>query len=286
MKRPNGAVIWLLLAGAMMGFSLSLIFAYFLQGLYLIPVFIILVIAGYLTARMIGKAGGELSEEAKSFAIILEGLVIGIAFDLIRLRHDWIINIFKYVALGSFFVLIALALRRNLEDYQEEKGKELQLGIMRPSVLFIFAGFSFAIGVAAIAEAFLFSGYYIPLLILLAACGLAAVITSSPDYNLLQEESSTWYQIMAGATMGVAFDLVIFRVVLWQDLLKLTVACLVFAVTAMVIRMKEPTTMPGEEEGFKLEFAGKKDSKKKSRSRLSRTSRRKKSSKKKRKKKK
>ncbi|MBD3192256.1 MAG: hypothetical protein GF308_16575 [Candidatus Heimdallarchaeota archaeon] len=284
MKRPNGAVIWLLLAGAMMGFSLSLICAYFLQGgMYLIPVFLILVVAGYLTARMIGKAGGELSERAKSFAIILEGLVLGVAFDLIRLRHDWIINIFKYIALGSFFVLIALSLRRNLEDYLDETGgSELHLGIMRPSILFILAGFSFAIGIASIAESFLFSGFYIPLLILLAVGGLASVMTANPDYNLLQEEASTWYKLMAGATMGIAYDLVIFRVVLWQDLLKLTVACLVFAITAMVIRMKESTKMTSsDEKGITLEFADKKESKQKGRSRFSKTSRRKKSSKKK-----
>ena len=71
MRRPNGGVIWLLLAGAAMAFAFNQVVSYFLSLRFMIASFIILVIGGYMCARVIGQAGGEFSEKVKSYSIIL-----------------------------------------------------------------------------------------------------------------------------------------------------------------------------------------------------------------------
>ena len=126
---------------------------------------------------------------------------------------------------------------------------------MRPSILYILVGLNFAVAINVLAEAFLFSVYYIPLLILLAATGVFVIISSKADFDLLDEQSGMWAQIAAGATLGVAYDLIFFRVIIWLDLVKLFVAFLVFAITGFVVRMKKPTVMTATGDGVQLELA-------------------------------
>ena len=254
MKRSNGGVIWLLIAGATAGFALSLILASMLFLNYLIPIFILLVISGYLCARVIGKAGGEFSEKAKNYSIILEGFVFGIIFDLMRYRYDWLINIFKYLAIASFLVLIAVVLKRNLEKYKEGYPEEgPYLGLMRPSILYILAGVNFAITINTVVEAFMGSAYFIATLPLLVLFAVLVMIFAKADFDLLDNESGVWNQLFAGGAIGFAYDLFLFRELLWQDLVKLFVVCIIFTITAIVVRMKTPTKLGVGEISLELE---------------------------------
>ncbi|HUU76867.1 MAG TPA: hypothetical protein VMX55_00885 [candidate division Zixibacteria bacterium] len=254
MRRSNGGVIWLLLSGAAMGFALSLILASMLFLNYLIPVFILLVISGYLCARVIGRAGGEFSEKAKNYSILLEGFMFGVVFDLMRFRYDWVINIFKYIAIGSFFILISVVLKRNLGKYSEASPEDgPYLGLMRPSILYILAGLNLAITINTVTEAFMGSAYFIATLPLLALFAILVMIFAKADFDLLDDESGVWNQLFAGAALGFAYDLLLFRIILWQDLVKLFVVCLVFVITAIVIRMKAPTKLGVGEISLELE---------------------------------
>ena len=237
-----------------MGFVLSLVLSSMLYLNYLIPVFILLVISGYLCARVIGRAGGEFSEKAKNYSIILEGFMFGVVFDLMRFRYDWVINIFKYIAIGSFFILTSVVLKRNLVKYSESYPEDgPYLGIMRPSILYILAGLNLAITVNTVTEAFMGSGYFIATLPLLVLFAVLVMIFAKADFDLLDNESGVWNQLFAGATLGFAYDLLLFRVLLWQDIVKLFVVCLVFVITAIVIRMKAPTKLGVGEISLELE---------------------------------
>ncbi|MEA2071362.1 MAG: hypothetical protein U9O98_08735 [Asgard group archaeon] len=278
MRRQNGAVIWLLLSGFVMGFALSVILGYMLALYSLIPVFLILVIGGYICARVIGKAGGELSVDAKSYSIILEGLVFGLTFELMRLRPDVFINIFKGIAIGSLYILMAIVLNRNLEQYQERKKvSTLELGIMRPSIMYIFAGFGFASTINALTQFFLGSSFFIVTLIVLIATGSVVAFTSKSEYDLLEKESGMWTQLFAGGTLGIAYDLIFFRITFIQDLIKLIAVCLLVGVLGFVVRIKDTETKV-ESEGIKLELAPKKSKKTQSRVAKEPSSRKKKSS--------
>ncbi|MFW9921690.1 MAG: hypothetical protein ACFFDW_00175 [Candidatus Thorarchaeota archaeon] len=263
LRRSNGGVIWLLISGAAMGFALSLILSSMLYLNYLIPVFILLVMGGYLTARVIGRGGGEFSENVKSYSIVLEGFIFGIVFDLMRYRYDWIINIFKYIAIGTFFILVSFVLKRNLDKYIADNPNDgPHLGLMRPSILWILVGMNFAITINSVIEAFLGSGYFIACMPLLVLFAILTMVFSKADFDLLQTESGTWTQLFAGATIGFVYDLALFRVLLWQDIIKLFVVCIIVVITGTVIRMKTPTKLGVGT--VNLELDEKKDRKKKS----------------------
>ncbi len=262
MRRPNGGVIWLLLSGVAMAFAFNQIVSWFLAMKYYIPSFIILVLSGYLTARVIGKAGGEFSEKARSYSILLEGFMFGMAFDLMRLRYDWFVNIFKFIAIGTFFILIAMVFKRNLESYTEQNPKDgPHLGLMRLSILYMIAGASFALTICSIAETFLSSLFFIALLPFLLLVGIFVMITSKANNDLLEAESGVWQQLLAGGMLGVTYDLLMFRVIVWQDILKVFIVFAIFAITASVVRMKEATIIKSD--GIKLDFDSKKDKKSK-----------------------
>jgi len=262
LRRPNGGVIWLLLSGVAMAFAFNQIIAWFLAIQYYIPSFIILVLGGYICARVIGKVGGEFSEGAKSYSILLEGFMFGIAFDLMRIRYDWFINVFKYIAVGTFFILIAMVFKRNLEKYTDQNPKDgPHLGLMRLPVLYILAGINFGLVVCSITEAFLSSMYFIALLPFLLGIGIFVMITSKANYDLLENESGAWQQLLAGGAIGVTYDLMMFRVVVWQDLLKVFVIFAIFVITASVIRMKEATIIKSR--GVRLDMDSKKAKKSK-----------------------
>ena len=227
-----------------MGFALSLVLASMLYVQYMIPVFILLVISGFICGRVIGRSGGEFSEETKSYALILEGIVFGIVFDLMRYRYDWLINIFKFIAIGTFFILFAIIYKRNLEKYSEEHFDDgPHMAIMRPSILYILAGTNFAIAVNSIIEAFMGSSYFLVLMGFLVLFGVLLMVFSKADFDLLSTDSGVWNQLFAGALIGFAYDLALFRVILWQDIAKLFIVTVMFAITASVIRMKTPTKM-------------------------------------------
>lgn len=210
----------------------------------MIPIFILLVISGFICGRVIGRSGGEFSVDTKSYALILEGIIFGIVFDLMRYRYDWLINIFKYIALGTFFILFAVIYKRNLAEYSKDHFDDgPYFAIMRPSILYILAGCNFAIAINTIVEAFMGSSYFLVLLPLMVLFGVLLMIFTKADFDLLNTESGVWNQLFAGMMLGFAYDLALFRVILWQDIAKLFIVCLMFTVTALVIRMKKPTKM-------------------------------------------
>lgn len=227
-----------------MGFALSLILASMLFLQYLIPIFILLVIGGLICARVIGRSGGEFSEDTKNYALILEGIIFGIVFDLMRFRYDWLINIFKFIALGTFFILFAVFYKRNLDEYTNDHLDDgPYMAIMRPSILYILAGCNFAIAINCIVEAFMGSSYFLVLLPLMVLFGVLLMIFSKADFDLLSTDSGVWNQLFAGIMLGFAYDLALFRVILSQDIAKLFIVCMMFLVTAFVIRKKIPTKM-------------------------------------------
>ena len=227
-----------------MGFALSLILASMLFLQYLIPIFILLVIGGLICARVIGRSGGEFSEDTKNYALILEGIIFGIVFDLMRFRYDWLINIFKFIALGTFFILFAVFYKRNLDEYTNDHLDDgPYMAIMRPSILYILAGCNFAIAINCIVEAFMGCSYFLVLLPLMVLFGVLLMIFSKADFDLLSTDSGVWNQLFAGIMLGFAYDLALFRVILSQDIAKLFIVCMMFLVTAFVIRKKIPTKM-------------------------------------------
>ena len=253
MRKLNGGVIWLLLAGAAMGFVFNIIVSYYLLVRSLIPSFIILVLSGILCSRVIGRAGGEFSDQAKSYSILLVGFMLGLAFDLFRLRYHWYINVFKYIALGTFFILVAVFLKRNLETYLDEHPSgSHHLGIFRPSILYILAGFSFALTINIVLETYLFNLYFFATLPILVVVVIVATWTAKADYNLLETESGVWNQIFTGAAFGIAYDLM-FRVIIWQDLLKLIVVFAMFIIAGSVIRMKQASRVDMKDSRLDLE---------------------------------
>ncbi|HUT81121.1 MAG TPA: hypothetical protein VMZ29_07955 [Candidatus Bathyarchaeia archaeon] len=260
MRRPNGGVIWLLLSGVAMAFAFNQIVSWFLALQYYIPSFIILVLSGYITARVIGRVGGEFSTGAKSYSILLEGFMFGMAFDLMRIRYDWFINIFKYIAIGSFFILIAMVYKRNLEKYAEQSPKDgPHLGLMRLPILYIIAGASFGLVICSIVEAFLNSLFFIALLPFLLLVSIFVMITAKANNDLLDSQSGVWQQLLAGGMLGITYDLLLFRVLVWQDLLKAFIIFAIFVITASVVRMKEATIIKSE--GIRLDFDSKKTTK-------------------------
>ena len=262
MRRPNGGVIWLLLAGAAMAFAFNLIASYFLSIRFMIASFIILVIGGYLCARVIGQAGGEFSDKVKNYSIILEGFVFGLTFDLLRYRYDWFINIFKHIAIGTFFILIAMVFKRNLEKYQENHPADgPHLGLMRLSIMYILAGLNFGLALSSIFSAYLHSYYFIATLPILVGVAIFVMISSKADHDLLSSESGVWQQLFAGGAIGLVFDLIFFKIILWQDLLKLFIVFLIFAITGFVIRTKEATAIKTDK--MQIDFDSKKSKKKK-----------------------
>ncbi|NHJ86019.1 MAG: hypothetical protein FK734_11195 [Asgard group archaeon] len=260
MSKSNRGVIWLLLAGALMGLAFNEIVAFFMGLTYMIPSFILLVISGYMCARVIGRAGGEFSPHAKSYSLLLEGFVFGLAFDMMRFRYDWFINVFKYIAIGTSFILIAIMFKRNVEKFTEQHPKEEpQLGFMRGSILYIIAGFCFALTVNSVVVAFLNFLFFAATLPLLLAIAIFVMITAKPNYTLLDDESGVWYQLLAGGMLGLMYDLIIFRVIVWQDLLKIFVVFAIFLITASVTRMKESSAISSE--GIQLDLDSKKTKK-------------------------
>ncbi|MGC9780135.1 MAG: hypothetical protein HZR80_12900 [Candidatus Heimdallarchaeota archaeon] len=261
MRRPNGGVIWLLIGGAIMAITFSEIMAFFFNVQYLIAAFIILIISGYICARVIGRVGGEFSAGAKSYSILLVGFVFGMAFDLMRFRYDWIINVFKYIAIGTFFILIAVVYKRNLEKYTDQNPTDgPHLGLMRLSILYIITGFSFAMSVNSIVEAFLGSIFFVATLPFLVAIAIFIMITAKADYDLLDDRSGIWNQMLAGGALGIAYDLILFRVYVTQDLLKMFIVFGIFMITASVVRMKEATRISPE--GIQLDLKQTKTKKK------------------------
>ncbi|NHK32850.1 MAG: hypothetical protein FK730_15995 [Asgard group archaeon] len=262
MRRPNGGVIWLLLAGAAMAFAFNLIASYLLMLRFMIASFIILVIGGYICARVIGQAGGEFSDKVKNYSIILEGFIFGLTFDLLRYRYDWFINVFKHIAIGTFFILIATVLKRNLEKYEENHPTDgPHLGIMRLPVLYVLAGLNFGLTLSSIFSAYLNSYYFIATLPILVGVAIFVMISSKADHDLLSSDSGVWQQLFAGGALGLVFDLIFFKIVLWQDLLKLFVVFVIFVITGFVIRMKEATAI--KTDSMQIDFDSKKSGKKK-----------------------
>ncbi|MHA1629099.1 MAG: hypothetical protein ACTSXO_05705 [Candidatus Heimdallarchaeota archaeon] len=262
MRRSNGGVIWLLIAGAALAFGFNQVVAYLLQVKFFIPSFLLLVLSGYVVARIIGRVGGEFSAGAKPYSILLEGFVFGLAFDLLRMRYDWIINIFKHIALGTFFILIALAFKSNLEKYTDKHPKDgPHLGLLRVSLLYIFAGVCFGFTINNLVEAFLQDLYFIALLPFLLTLAVLIMITAKADFDLLSDRSGTWQQLLAGGALGVTVDLLLFKIVTWRDLLNVFVVFAIFVITASVIRMKEATAISSE--GVELSLPAKKGKKKK-----------------------
>jgi hypothetical protein len=261
LRRPNGGVIWLLLAGAAMAFAFNQIASYFLLLRFMIPSFIILVLGGYICARIIGQVGGEFSAGAKNYSIILEGFVFGMVFDLLRFRYDWFINVFKYIAIGAFFILIAMVFKRNLDKYKEEHPNDgPHLGLMRLPILYILAGVNFGLTASSVMFAFLDSLYFIASLPLLVGVAIFIMVSAKANHDLLDDESGVWQQIFAGVALGITIDLMLFKIITWQDLLKLFVIFVIFGVTALVIRMKEATVIKSDKADLKL--ASKKSGKK------------------------
>ncbi|MBK5112931.1 MAG: hypothetical protein KGD59_14585 [Candidatus Heimdallarchaeota archaeon] len=261
MRRPNGGVIWLLIAGVAMGFAFNIIVSYFLLLKALIPTFIVLVLSGILCSRVLGRAGGEFSEDAKNYSVLLVGFMFGLAFDLFRVRYHWYINVFKYIALGTFFILVAVFLKRNLENYTEDHPADgPHLGLFRPSILYVLAGFSFAIAINVVIETYLFNLFFFATLPALVAISILVTILSKADYDLLENESGVWTQLFSGAALGIAYDLM-FRVIIWQDLIKLVIIFAMFIITASVIRMKQTTRI--DTRGTRLDLGAQKTKKKK-----------------------
>ncbi|MHA1125373.1 MAG: hypothetical protein ACTSO7_05910 [Candidatus Heimdallarchaeota archaeon] len=260
MKRSNGAILWLLIVGLGLGFAFSLILAYFLQVYALIPLVIVFAVSGYLTVRIIGRAGGEFSHNTKTYSVILLGFLIGIAFDMIRLRYDWLLDTFKFIALGGLVILFAMVYKRNLEKYEDtHPGDGPHLGILRIPTLYIFAGINFAMVIVTIAEYFLLTFYFYALLPLLLGICVFLMFTVKGEYDLLHKEGSHWTQLFAGAALGVAGELMLFNIVFSIDLLELLVTCLIFLITAFVIRMKGDTDL--DSDGISLELVSKKSKK-------------------------
>ena len=246
-----------------MAIAFSEIMAYFFNVQYLIAAFIILVISGYICARVIGRVGGEFSVGAKSYSIILVGFVFGMIFDLVRFRYDWIINVFKYIAIGTFCILIAVVFKRNLEKYTDDNPTDgPHLGIMRISILYIITGFSFAMSINSIVEAFLRSIFFVATLPLLVGIAIFVMITAKADFDLLDDRSGMWQQMTAGGALGLAYDLILFRIYITQDLLKIFIVFAILLITASVVRMKEATSIKSE--GVRLELESTKAKKKKS----------------------
>lgn len=262
MRRPNGGVIWLLLAGAAMAFAFNQIASYFLMLRFMIASFIILVIGGYICARVIGQAGGEFSDKVKNYSIILEGFVFGMTFDLLRFRYDWFINVFKHIAIGTFFILIAMVLKRNLEKYEENHPADgPHLGIMRLPILYILAGLNFGFTLSSVFTAYLNSYYFIATLPILVGVAIFVMVSSKADHDLLSSESGLWQQLFAGGALGLVFDLILFKIVLWQDLLKLFVVFVIFVIIGFVIRIKEASAI--KTDSMQVDFDSKKPKKKK-----------------------
>ncbi|NHJ39681.1 MAG: hypothetical protein FK731_06570 [Asgard group archaeon] len=262
MRRPNGGVIWLLLAGAAMAFAFNQMAYYFLTLRYMIASFIILVIGGYICARVIGQAGGEFSDKVKNYSIILEGFVFGMVFELLRFDYDFFINVFKYIAIGTFFILIAMVFKRNLEKYEEKHPADgPHLGIMRLSILYILAGLNFGLTISSVLTAYLNAYYFIASLPILVGVAIFVMVSSKADHDLLSSESGLWQQLFVGGALGLLFDLILFKIVIWQDLLKLFVVFVIFVITGFVIRMKEATAI--KTDSRLIEFDSKKPSQKK-----------------------
>jgi len=260
LKRSNGAILWLLLTGVGMGFAFSLIAAYFLQVYALIPLIIVFAVSGYMTVRIIGKAGGEFSAKAKSYSVILIGFIVGLVFDMMRLRYDWILDTFKYIAIGGLVILFAMVYKRNLEKYEDAyPGDGPHLGILRVPVLYIFAGFNFALVICTLAEYYLLTFYFYALLPLLVGFCVFLMFTVKGEHDLLHPDGSHWTQLFAGATLGVGIELMFFNIVLTIDLLELLIVCAMFTITAFVIRMKGDTELGSD--GIDLVLAPKKKKK-------------------------
>ena len=239
MKQSNGANLWLLLTGLGMGFALSIILAYFLQVYSLIPLIIIFALGGYLSARILGKAGGEFSDKAKSYSVILLGVIVGIAFDLFRLRYDWLLDTFKYIAVGGLTILFAMVYKRNLEKYKDAyPGDGPHLGLFRVPILYIYTGVNFVLVICTLAEYFLLTFYFYVLLPLLIGLTIFLMFTVKGEHDLLHEDGSHWIQVISGAALGVGIELMLFNTVLSIDLLELFICSLMFFITAFVIRMK------------------------------------------------
>ena len=260
LKHSNGAILWLLLTGLGLGFAFSLILAYFLQVYALIPLIVVFAVSGYLAARIIGKAGGEFSTKAKTYSVILVGFIVGIAFDMIRLRYDWLLDTFKYIAIGGLAILFAMVYKRNLEKYEEAyPGDGPHLGILRVPVLYLFAGANFALVICTLAEYFLLTFYfYVELPLLLGVC-VFLMFTVKGEHDLLHKDGSHWTQLFAGAALGIAFELMFFNIVMSIDLLELLVVSVMFTITAFVIRMK--SDVETDSDGINLELASKKKKK-------------------------
>jgi hypothetical protein len=254
LKHSNGGILWLLLTGVGMGFALSLILAYFLQVYALIPLIIVFAVSGYLTVRILGKAGGEFSTKAKGYSVVLLGLVVGIVFDMMRLRYDWLLDTFKYIALGGLAILFAMVYKRNLEKYEDAyPGDGPHLGILRVPVLYLFAGANFALVICTIAEYFLSTFYFYALLPLILGICLFLMFTVKGEHDLLHKDGSHWTQLFAGAALGVGIELMLFNTVLTIDLLEILIVCLIFLLTAYVIRMKSDTETGSDSINLELE---------------------------------
>jgi hypothetical protein len=262
LRRTNNANIWLLVTGGLMGFAFSLITAYFLGELFLIADFVLLVIVGITSTILIGRTGGEFSEETGPFAIVFEGLVLGLTFDLLRLRFEWIINLFRGIALGSLFVVMAWSLRRSLAKYTENNPTDgPYLGFMRESFLFILGGFCFATSVNSLSQYFLSRNFFIATLIVLIASAIYVMFSASGDTDLFSSDSGVWHQLFVGASLGLIYELIFVRSFLWQDLLKMFVVFMVTTLTAFIVRGKSSTQL--DSSGIQLELSSKKPKKQK-----------------------
>jgi hypothetical protein len=260
LKRSNGAVLWLLLTGVGLGFAFSIILAYFLQVYSLIPLIIVFAVSGYLTARIIGKAGGEFSSKAKIYSNILVGFLVGIAFDMIRLRYDWLLDTFKFIALGGLAILFAMVYKNNLQKYEDAyPGDGPHLGIFQVPILYLFAGANFALVIVTLAEYFLGTFYFYAELPLLLGVCVFLMFTAKGEHDLLHKDGSHWTQLFSGAALGIGYELMFFNIVYSIDLLELLVVCIIYVITAAVIRLKSDVeTDPG---GINLELESKKEKK-------------------------
>ena len=77
----------------------------------------------------------------------------------------------------------------------------------------------------------------------------------------MENESGVWHQIFSGAAIGIAYDLIMFRVIIWQDLIKLVVVFAMFIITGSIIRMKQATRV--DTRGTRLDLDARKTKKKK-----------------------
>ncbi len=109
--------------GLVAGQVVGILVEYWAYVFYFIPDLVLIAIAGYLSMREFGRARAFVSADIPVQLYIINGIWISLAYELVRLRFNIIVDLPKFVGLGIIALWLCFVLTRAWTRPKEQKAQ-------------------------------------------------------------------------------------------------------------------------------------------------------------------